>query len=608
MPSYFYLYLSVTFLNAFVDLGHKIVIQNTIFKLYDGSEQIALTAIINLFILLPFIAFFSSSGYISDKYAKKWVMVSLSAIAVLITLGITYCYYHGLFELAFFMTLLLAIQSAFYSPAKYGIIKELVGKNRLVKANAFVQSLTIVAILGSTLLFSFGFESLYKNILVTPNNSQDILISIAPLGWGLVMLSLIEMLFTLLIPSQHQKKYNSTFDIKKAFKLQLLKENLQHTFKYTSITFSIFALSLFFAISQVLLASIGAYLKENADVSSAFIAQAVTASAAIGIILGSITFHFLSQKDIRLNLLPVSAVSVIAVLVLLGTTNNILCITLLLFIFGFMGSWIIIPLNALIQDKADSQLLGTTIAGNNFIQNLLMSLFLLLTVALSYFAISAETIFLLLALISTIGAFVIFKYMPMRFDQLILLFIFSWRYNLTSHNSHHIPKTGAALILGNHITYVDWVFIMLSSERKVRFVIDRKYYEMPILKSICKLYHQIPISESASKDALQQVANALNNGDVVCLFPEGGLSKKGKVEKLKKGYEIILKKTHVPVHIVPFYMQGLWASRLSRAPKKNSLRHFLYRKVTLRFGAPLPKEITSENLYQKILLTKHKLH
>ena len=121
-------YIAVVFLNAFTDLGHKIIIQNTVFKIYDGQTQIILTAIVNALILIPFVMLFSPSGFLSDKYTKNKVMRYAAWAAVFITLGITFSYYVGEFEVAFFLTFILAVQSALYSPAKYGYIKELVGK------------------------------------------------------------------------------------------------------------------------------------------------------------------------------------------------------------------------------------------------------------------------------------------------------------------------------------------------------------------------------------------------------------------------------------------------------------------------------------------------
>ena len=138
-------FILIIFLNAFVDLGHKILIQNTLFKAYDGQTQIILSAIVNALILLPFVLLVSPSGFLADKFRKPRVMQASAAAAVGLTLLITLSYYLGWFKLPFMLTFLLAVQSTFYSPAKYGYIKELVGKTLLAQANAAVQAVTIVA-------------------------------------------------------------------------------------------------------------------------------------------------------------------------------------------------------------------------------------------------------------------------------------------------------------------------------------------------------------------------------------------------------------------------------------------------------------------------------
>lgn len=151
-------YLLVVFINAFVDLGHKIVIQNTIFKTWDGELQIVLTALINGLILLPFILLFTPSGFLVDRYPKPQVLRHGALAAVAGTALIALSYLNGWFELAFGLTLLLSIQSAIYSPAKYGYIRELVGDGHLVQGNAWVQAITILSILSGTFVFSALFE------------------------------------------------------------------------------------------------------------------------------------------------------------------------------------------------------------------------------------------------------------------------------------------------------------------------------------------------------------------------------------------------------------------------------------------------------------------
>ena len=152
-------YIVILFLNATTDLAHKITIQNTLLKSFEGDLLITLSAVVNALILLPFILLFSSSGFLSDKFSKITIIRYAALASIPIALLITVCYYQGWFIAAFVMTFLLALQSAIYSPAKYGVIKEFVGSENLGPANGVVQAVTIVAILLSSILFSMIFES-----------------------------------------------------------------------------------------------------------------------------------------------------------------------------------------------------------------------------------------------------------------------------------------------------------------------------------------------------------------------------------------------------------------------------------------------------------------
>ena len=159
-------YLLIAFLNAFTDLGHKIIIQNTIFKFYDGTTQVVLTALVNACIVLPFVLFFTPTGFLADKFPKERIIQVAAACAIPLTGVITLSYYMGWFELAFAMTLLLGVQAAFYSPAKYGYIKELTGKENIANANAYVQAITIIAILGVQLRFRHYLNTLLRPMLL----------------------------------------------------------------------------------------------------------------------------------------------------------------------------------------------------------------------------------------------------------------------------------------------------------------------------------------------------------------------------------------------------------------------------------------------------------
>ncbi|OQX36233.1 MAG: hypothetical protein B0D85_05930 [Candidatus Sedimenticola endophacoides] len=275
-PAAYLPFLLIVFFNAFVDLGHKIVIQNTLFKLYDGETQVLLIALVNALILLPFVLLFSPAGFLADRYRKPRVMRHAAAAALLLTLLITFAYYQGLFGLAFFLTLLLGVQSALYSPAKYGYIKELLGVGRLAGANAMVQAVTIVAILGGVFLFSLLFE--WRLAGVTPDEAGAMLRQVAPLGWLLVVCSLAEWLLTFRLGPGVVGDAGERFEWRRYVGGRYLRRNLRTLRDNRVIWLSIIGLSVFWGVSQVVLAAFPAYAKEVLGEESVLRVQGVLAS------------------------------------------------------------------------------------------------------------------------------------------------------------------------------------------------------------------------------------------------------------------------------------------------------------------------------------------
>lgn len=383
--------VALIFLNAFIDLGHKITIQNTIFKLYDGQEQIILTAIINAFILLPYIVFFRPAGKTSDKYDKNKVLRITSAAAFFIMLAISLCYWQGWFWPAFFLTLVLALQSAYYGPAKLGYLKELVSNEQLKKANGIAQSLLMVAILSGILVFSALFEWRFSEHLKTPT---DVIRTMLPLALILSSLALAETLLAWRLPTslRNNKGAKPAADIR-------LKETLQSK----DLLPVIIGLSVFWSVGQMLLAVYPAFAKETLGVSGAMLIQAVLAMIAIGIMLGALLDGFFSRHFIQLRLLPIAGLSVVFIGLILPFNQSLSLATALFLIMGVAGGVLVVPLNSLLQFCSPPHRLGSSIAHANFIQNVTMLSCLLLTIAFSLMHIAAWQILFLIAFIAAIG-------------------------------------------------------------------------------------------------------------------------------------------------------------------------------------------------------------
>lgn len=591
-------YILVVFLNAFIDLGHKIIVQNTVFKVYDGQEQIILTAIVNALILLPFILLISPAGFCSDKYPKNKVIKISAWVAVVVTLCITLFYYLGWFWPAFAMTFLLALQSAFYSPAKYGFIKELVGKDNLAGANGLVQATTTIAILAGIFIFSILFEHLLAG--TSYDSTSSLLMNIAPVGWGLVFFSFIELFLAYFLPQKHPVDDEMKFELHDYTSGKYLKENTSAVFNREIIFLSIVGLAIFWAISQVMLASYPAYAKEAMDITNTVIIQGTMACAGIGIMLGSIIAGRISRTHIETGMIPVGSIGIAFCLFVLPNLGNEYLQAINFLAWGLFGGFLLIPLNALIQFHAEEDELGRVLAGSNFFQNCVMLSFLGLTVLFALLGISSQGLFAILLLVAIAGTiFTVYK-LPQSLVRFIVSYIIGHRYRLQVLGLKNIPESGGVLMLGNHISWIDWGIVQMASPRSIRFVMIRNIYERWYLKWFLDIFSVIPVSAGASKTALKEINKSLNNGDVVCLFPEGTISRTGQLAEFQRGYEKAAEEANAI--ILPFYLRGLWGSWFSRSSEKlkNLRSSGIKHDIIVAFGETLPIDTKTDDLKKRI--------
>jgi len=591
-------YAVVVFINAFVDLGHKIIIQNTVFKVYDGQTQIILTAIVNALILLPFIVLFSPAGFLSDKYPKNRIMIITAWFDVVCTCLITLFYYLGLFWAAYTMTFILGILAAVYSPAKYGYIKELVGKEKLAAANGVVQASTTIAILAGIFVYSFMFEGALAG--ETYSTKSDLLKVVAPIGWTLVGVSLLELSLVYFIPRKLETDVALKFNFTDYFTGRYLRNNIVVVIKNEVIFLSIIGLSVFWAISQVMLAAFPAYAKETLAVTNTMVIQGMLACAGFGIMFGSLYAARVSKSHIETGLIPLGSLGITFALLVLPGLDSVALQILNFFFWGAMGGMLIIPLNALIQFHAREHESGRVLAGNNFFQNIAMLLFLLLTVVFSLLGLSAVGLFQILLAVAFAGTVYTVYRLPQSLLRYIISAIIGRKYRLQVIGLNNIPERGGVLMLGNHISWIDWAIVQMATPRHIHFVMIRNIYERWYLKWFLDIFGVIPISGAASRSALEKIREYLDSNEVVCLFPEGAISRTGHLGEFQRGYEKAV--AGADAVIVPFYLRGLWGSWFSRSSEKlKMLRTTGTRKeIIVAFGEALPVTCKAEELKKRI--------
>ena len=504
-------YVCMLFLNAFVDLGHKITIQNTVFKTYEGDALIILTAIVNALILLPFILLFTPAGFLADKFPKNRVMRTTAWGVVALTSLITLFYHLGWFWAAFAMTFLLAVQSAFYSPAKYGYIRELAGKERLARANGVVQATTTIAILTGTFAFSILFEMFLDGVVFS--TKEDVLLAIKGIGWFLMAGALVELKLAYRLPTVHEPDRSLRFDWVKYRSGRYLAENLNAVRSREVILLSIIGLAIMWSIGQVLLAAFPAFAKDTLGVTDVRVIQGALASAGVGIMLGSLIAGVISKNYIETGLIPIGAVGVAVCLSILPWLDSMQAHAINIMMLGVLSGLFIIPLNALIQFHAGERILGRVLAGNSLIQNVVMLSFLVLTVLFSMRGIS-NLLFPLLTVVALGGAIYTVYKLPQSLVRLILTLAIGESYWLHVEGFKHFPDTGGVLMLGKNTRKTFWPFVQMASPRQIRFVAEGNIFGPAHNKLFFGFFRAI---RGAPNPATRQtVIDLLEAGEVVC--------------------------------------------------------------------------------------------
>lgn len=591
-------FMSVVFLNAFVDLGHKVTVHNTLFKSFDGTTQIVLSALVNALILLPFVMVFTPAGYLADRFAKPRILRASAGVALVLTLGITASYYLGWFWPAFALTFLLALQSAIYSPAKFGAIRGLVGESMLSPANSAVQAVTTVAILGSTFAFSVAFEALYTPAAESPGAT---LAAVAPLGWLLVAATAVEWLLTWRIPAQPAGNAGLRFDWRHYLRGGYLRENLATAGRNRIITLAIAGLATFWAVSQGVVAVFPAYAENALGITSVVVAQGTIAGAGIGVIIGSLLAGYWSGRTIETGLVPVAAVGLTVSLALVPVLGTVPAQVANFVALGAFGGLLVVPLNALIQYHAPQDELGRVLAASNFLQHLTMLTFLALAALAAGLWLSAKALLVAFAVITLGGGLFAAAQLPHSLARFLLTRLFALHYRVRTTGLDRLPSDQGVLMLGNHVSWLDWAMVQIAVPRRLRFVMDRNLYERWYLRWLCDAAGAIPVEGGNSNDALDRIAACLDNGEVVCLFPEGGISHTAQMAPFKRGFERAAARAGHGV-ILPFYIHGLWGSRFSRAGAgvRQRRRAGLVREVSVKLGTPMARDSSAETVRQAV--------
>jgi len=274
---------------------------------------------------------------------------------------------------------------------------------------------------------------------------------------------------------------------------------------------------------------------------------------------------------------------------------------------GLFGGFYIVPLYAMIQERSEPTHRSRIIAANNIVNALFMVASALIAIGLLKAGLSVVDLFLVTALMNAAVAIYIFTLVPEFLMRFIAWLLVHTMYRVERRGLDNLPDEGACVVACNHVSYVDAVVISAYVPRPIRFVMDHRIFETPVMGFVFRTMRAIPIApakeDAARKEhAFAEVRAALGEGEIVGIFPEGRLTADGEMQPFRPGIERIVAETPVPV--IPMALQGLWGSFFSRSYQGKAMRRWrgAFSRIAFVVGKPIPAaQVTLEMLRERVL-------
>jgi len=558
--------------------------------------------------ILPFFLFSATAGQIADKLEKSFLirLVKLAEIAIM-ALGAT-----GLLlrNLALLMTalFLMGLHSTVFGPVKYSYLPQHLGEEEIVGGNGLVEMGTFLAILVGTLLGGF---------LIAGG-------SVGPVAVTVLVLAVLGYLASRAIPHSpaaapdlviNWNPFSETWRI-----LTFMRRN-------RVVFLSVLGISWFWFLGAVYLSQFPVYTKEVLSGREEVVSM-LLAIFSLGIGVGSLLCERLSGRRIEIGLVPFGSIG----LTLFGIDLYFASTGLPahapfgpaeflrdpahwrvladLALVGVFGGFYIVPLYTLIQTRSEPSERSRIIAGNNIVNALFVVAAAAVSIGLLDLGMTIPQLFLAAAVLNAAVAIYIYLLVPEFLMRFLIWLLVHTVYRLDKSGMDHIPDTGPAVLVCNHVSYVDGLVIAAACPRPVRFVMDHQIFKIPVLGFVFRTGRAIPIAPAredaaALERAYDEIARALQDGDVVGIFPEGKITSDGELNPFRPGISRIVERTPVPV--VPLALRGLWGSFFSRhggpaMTKWGRIAKRFYSRIGLVAAPAVPAKDVAPEALQAIVL------
>jgi 1-acyl-sn-glycerol-3-phosphate acyltransferase len=500
----------------------------------------------------------------------------------------------------------MGTHSALFGPVKYSILPQALREDELVGGNGLVEMGTFLAILAGTI---------GAGVMMSSSSYATVV------AGGIVGTAVLGYLASRWIPRAAAVAPQMKLDWN-IFKQSwaTLRLGLGQT---PAVSRSIVGNSWFWFVGAIYLTQIPAYAKDWLHGDETVVTLVLTLFS-VGIAVGSLLCERLSGRKVEIGLVPFGSFGLTLFgllwwwhsgdvpstdvahdwLALLGM-HQAWWIMLSIVGLGVFGGFYIVPLYALIQARTAEGERARVIAANNILNALFMVVSALVTIVLlSVVELTIPQLFLVVSLLNIAVNAYIFSIVP-EFTMRFLIWLLSHSmYRVEHRDLQRIPDEGAALLVCNHVSFVDALLIAGAIRRPIRFVMYYKIYNLPVLNFIFRTAGAIPIAgrnedEATYERAFARIAAALTAGEVVCIFPEGKLTADGEIDEFKSGVTRILQVTPVPV--IPLALQGLWGSFFSRDPAKGLFKR-LWSRVTIVAGEAVVGDLAGPEVLRERVL------
>jgi acyl-[acyl-carrier-protein]-phospholipid O-acyltransferase/long-chain-fatty-acid--[acyl-carrier-protein] ligase len=577
------------FQESFSDLAYRWLVFSfvTHMAIDAKSTQELLKALVGILFASPFVLFSPAGGFLADRFSKRLVILG-TKFAELLVMAVAFAGLAlGNLPLMLIALFLRGIQSACYSPSKFGMLPEVLPASRLSWGNGVLELGSFIAIItgtvaGTTLHSRFSGQLGYAGL---------ILFAVTLLG---VLLS-----FTLpRVPAAGSTKplrinpFAGLIDEWKSMR------------RDRTLFLAVLGMTYFFMLATLLQLAVDDYglkvLQVGTDKTGYLLA-----AIGIGIGIGSVAAGYLSGGKIEYGLVPLGAAGMTILSLLFSSGPDFVTSAFLVGILGFAGGFFAVPVMAIIQHRPDAARKGGVIAASNQLSFIGVGLASVIYAGLTGFLhLSVPAVFLFGGLMTLIATIYAVKLMPDALLRLVVWVLVHSVYRMRVQGRENIPAKGGALLVCNHLSLVDALLLGGSTERHVRFLMFKGLYDRPLIGFFPRAARAIPISsEQRPREmirSLRTASEAIRNGEVVCIFAEGQMTRIGQLLPFRRGFERIMKNVNAP--IIPVHLDGVWGSIFSfeRGRFIWKLPRRALHPITVSYGTPMPSTSTAFEVRQAV--------